>query len=77
MDKYRIINKDFNSVICKPKNGGRHYRQFIDNIDKSLIVVQTTKGRAEAERDYLNKEYNQGWEIEKVLAITLFEDEEE
>ena len=75
MDKYIIINKDFNSVICKSKNGGRHYRQNIDNIDKNLVIVQTTKGRAEAERDYLNKEYNQGWGIEKVEPIVFTDNE--
>lgn len=75
MDKYIIKNEDFNSIICKPKNGGRHYRQNMDNIDKNLIIVQTSKRRAEAERDYLNKEYNSGWEIEKVQPI-IFTDNE-
>ncbi len=66
MKKYVIVNKEWNSIACKVKNGGRHYRQPIDDIGKGLVVVETTKGRAERERDYLNANYNKGWEIKEV-----------
>ena len=66
MKKYVIVNKEWNSIVCKVKNGGRHYRQPIDDIEKGLVVVKTTKGRAERLRDYLNANYNKGWEIMEV-----------
>lgn len=66
MKKYVIVNKEWNSIVCKVKNGGRHYRQPIDDIEKGLVVVKTTKGRAERERDYLNTHYQCGWEIQEV-----------
>ncbi len=66
MKKYVIVNKEWNSIACKVKNGGRHYRRPIDDIGKGLVVVETTKGRAERERDYLNANYNKGWEIKEV-----------
>ena len=66
MDKYIIINKEYDSILCKDKYGSRRYRQGRDNIDKNLVIIQTTKGRAERERDYLNENYNKGWEIQKV-----------
>jgi hypothetical protein len=66
MKKYEIVNKEMHSIVCKVKGGGRHYRQNIDHIAKGLVPVQTTRGRAEAERDYLNSEYDEGWEIKEV-----------
>ena len=66
MKKYVIVNKEWNSIMCKVKNGGRHYRQHIGDIEKGLVVIKTTKGRAERERDYLNTYYQNGWEIQEV-----------
>lgn len=71
MQKYQIINENTKSILCKPKRNrgislNRRYRQAIDDIDPSLQVVETTKGRAEEERDFLNEEYQKGWEIRKV-----------
>lgn len=66
MDKYIVINKESNQIICKAKNGSRHYRQSIGYISDGLVTLETTKGRAERERDYLNQGYNKGWEIQKV-----------
>ena len=66
MDKYIIINKTYNAILCKDKYSSRRYRQDRNNIDKHCVIVKTTKGRAEQERDYLNKNYNEGWEIQKV-----------
>lgn len=76
MDKYIIVNKGNNSILCKDKYSSRRYRQAIGNIDKHLVVIRTTKGRAEQEREYLNKNYNKGWEIEKVEPI-IFKDSAE
>lgn len=67
MEKYRIINKEWNSIACRKRGGGRHYRRPINDIGKRLEVVETTVGRAERERDYLNENYQKGWEIDKVL----------
>ena len=64
MKKFRIIHKETNRIICKCN--GRHYRQYAESIDKGLKIVETSKGRAERERDFLNKEYEQGWEIQEV-----------
>ena len=75
MDKYIIINKETNQIVCKAKNG-RHYRQSIGYIGDGLVICTTTKGRAEKERDYLNQEYNKGWKIEKVEPI-VFKDNRE
>ena len=66
MEKYEIVNQKENQIVCKAKYGGRHYRQSIVFIQNGLIPVRTTKGRAERERDYLNEEYYEGWEIRKV-----------
>ena len=66
MDKYIIINKTYNAILCKDKHSSRRYRQDRNNIDKHCVIVKTTKGRAEQERDYLNKNYNEGWEIQKI-----------
>ena len=66
MDKYIIINETYNAILCKDKHSSRRYRQDRNNIDKHCVIVKTTKGRAEQERDYLNKNYNEGWEIQKV-----------
>lgn len=66
MDKYIIINETYNAILCKDKYSSRRYRQDRNNIDKHCVIVKTTKGRAEQERDYLNKNYNEGWEIQKV-----------
>ena len=66
MDKYIIINKTYNAILCKDKYSSRRYRQDRNNIDKHCVIVKTTKGRAEQERDYLNKNYNEGWEIQKI-----------
>lgn len=71
MDKYIIVNRDSNQIVCKGKNSSRHYRQSIGYVSKDCVVLQTTKGRAEKERDYLNQEYNKGWEIEKVEPIAF------
>ena len=75
MIKYTIENKQTNQIICK-KKGGRHYRQNKDSIEKGLIVVTTTKGRAERERDWLNQTYYGGWEIEKVEPIVFIHNED-
>lgn len=77
MDKYIIVNKDSHQIVCKGKNSSRHYRQFIGDISKYFVVLQTTKGRAEKERDYLNQEYNKGWEIEKVEPMVFKDNREE
>lgn len=66
MDKYIIINETYNAILCKDKYSSRRYRQDRNNIDKHCVIVKTTKGRAEQERDYLNKNYNEGWEIQRV-----------
>ena len=66
MDKYIIINETNNAILCKDKYSSRRYRQDRNNIDKHCVIVKTTKGRAEQERDYLNKNYNEGWEIQKI-----------
>ena len=66
MDKYIIINETYNAILCKDKHSSRRYRQDQNNIDKHCVIVKTTKGRAEQERDCLNKNYNEGWEIQKV-----------
>ena len=66
MDKYIIINETYNAILCKDKYRSRRYRQDRNNIDKHCVIVKTTKGRAEQERDYLNKNYNEGWAIQKV-----------
>lgn len=66
MDKYIITNETYNAILCKDKYSSRRYRQDRNNIDKHCVIVKTTKGRAEQERDYLNKNYNEGWEIQKV-----------
>jgi hypothetical protein len=76
MDRYIIVNKGDNSILCKDKYSSRRYRQAVGNIDKHLVVIRTTKGRAEQERDYLNENYNKGWEIEKVEPI-IFKDSAE
>lgn len=70
MDRYIIINIETNQIVCKAKNG-RHYRQSMGYINPDLKIVQTTKGRAEKERDYLNQEYDTGWEIEKIEYVSL------
>lgn len=77
MDKYIIVKRDSNQIVCKGKNSSRHYRQFIGDISKYFVVLQTTKGRAEKERDYLNQEYNKGWEIEKVEPMVFKDNREE
>ena len=61
MKKYRIVNEELDQIICKPKNGGRHYRQSIGAIQSGLIPVSTTAGRAFKEAMYLNTEYYPGW----------------
>ena len=66
MDKYIIINETYNAILCKDKYSSRRYRQDQNNIDKHCVIVKTTKGRAEQEKDYLNKNYNEGWEIQRV-----------
>lgn len=66
MDKYIIINETYNAILCKDKHSSRRYRQDQNNIDKHCVIVKTTKGRAEQEKDYLNKNYNEGWEIQRV-----------
>ena len=73
MDKYIIVNEAYNSILCKDKYSSRRYRQDRNNIDKHCVIVKTTKGRAEQERDYLNKNYNEGWEIQKVEPIVFYD----
>lgn len=65
MKKYNIVNNESNQIICKAKSGGRHYRQNKDSIEKGLIPVCTTKGQAEREVEFLNREYYSGWSIEE------------
>lgn len=77
MDKYIIVNEADNSILCKDKYGSRRYRQDKNNIDKHCVILQTTKGRAEQERDYLNENYNKGWEIQKVEPIVFYDNEED
>ena len=67
MEKYNIVNKARNQIVCKAKNNDRHYRQNKDAIEKGLSPVCTTKGRAEKEAAYLNREYYEGWEIVEAL----------
>ena len=67
MVKYNIVNKETNQIVCKPKKGGRHYRQNLDAIQSGLILVSTTIGRAQKEADFLNQEYYEGWTIEEVI----------
>lgn len=66
MQKYQIVNEECNSIVCRVRGGGRHYRQSIGDIGKGLEIVETSKGRAEKERDYLNENYQKGWEIKAV-----------
>ena len=76
MTKYIITNKSTNQIICKNKSSGsRHYRRCIQSYGKEegFYVLQTTKGRAEKERNHLNKEYCCGWEIEKVEPIVFID----
>lgn len=77
MDKYIIVNEENNSILCKDKHNSRRYRQDRNNIDKHCVIVKTTKGRAEQERDYLNKNYNTGWEIQKVEPIVFYDNAED
>ena len=66
MKKYNIINEETNQIICKAKNGGRHYRQNKDCIESGLVPVCTTKGRAEKEAEFLNEMYCIGWKIKEL-----------
>lgn len=66
MKKYNIVNKETNQIICKAKNGGRHYRQNKDNIQDGLFPVCTTKGRAEEEKDFLERAYGGNWYVVEV-----------
>ena len=77
MDKYIIVNEAYNSILCKDKYSSRRYRQDRNNIHKHCVIVKTTKGRAENERDYLNKNYNEGWEIQKVETIVFYNNVED
>ena len=77
MDKYIIVNENYNSILCKDKYSSRRYRQDRNNIDKHCVIVKTTKGRAEQERNYLNKNYNEGWEIQKVEPIVFYDNAED
>ena len=63
MKKYNIVNEGTNQIVCKAKNSGRHYRQNKDKIERGLIPVCVTKGRAEKEAEFLNREYCDGWTI--------------
>lgn len=71
MQKYQIVNERTGSILCKSKKGKgislcRRYRQAINGIDSDLQIIETTKGRAEYERDYLNEHYQKGWKIKAV-----------
>ena len=62
--KYIVINKETSQVLCK--KGSRRYRQNFNSIEKGLKIVNLSKEKAQAEADYLNKEYYEGWEIQEV-----------
>ena len=66
MKKYNIVNEETNQIICKVKNGGRHYRQNKDNIESNLVPVCTTKGRAKNEAEFLERAYGGVWSIVEV-----------
>ena len=66
MKKYTIENKEWNTIACRVKGGGRHYRQNKNHINKRLEIVKTTYGRAIKERDFLNENYDEGWEVYEV-----------
>lgn len=73
-NRYNIVNKETNQIVCKPKKGGRHYRQNKDAIQDGLIPVSTTLGRAQKEAGFLNAEYTEGWEVMPDEAETKFVD---
>lgn len=62
-NRFNIINEETEQIICKSKNGGRHYRQSKTMIDPALVPVSTTLGRAQKEAAFLNAEYYEGWEV--------------
>lgn len=66
MKKYNIVNKATNQIICKRKNGGKYYRQNKDSIEQGLIPVCTTIGRAEEEKDFLERAYGGNWSVVEV-----------
>ena len=72
MKKYYILNWKTGQILCKPKKGTgisltRRYRQSVDDIDKDLEILVTTKGRAEQElkflQDYVGPVQAKDWEI--------------
>lgn len=63
--KFIIINTETNQVLCKKSS--RRYRQNFNSIEKGLKIVSLSKEKAQAEADYLNKEYYDGWEIREVI----------
>lgn len=73
-NRYNIVNKETNQIVCKPKKGGRHYRQNKDTIQEGLIPVSTTLGRAQKEAAFLNAEYTEGWEVMPDETETKFVD---
>lgn len=70
MKRFEIINKKSGAIICRSKNRdvsySRHYRRPDGDIGEGFEIVQTTKGRAEREAEWLNKNYGKGWEIRAV-----------
>ena len=70
MKKYRIVNDITGQIICKHKySGGRRYRRLLgdDSLNEGFYFMETTKGRAEREVDFLLEEMGEdGWRIEEV-----------
>jgi hypothetical protein len=73
-NRYNIVNEETNQIICKAKNGGRHYRQNKDAIQDGLTPVSTTAGRAYNEACMLNAEYGPGWCVVPDHANSVFVD---
>ena len=73
-NRYNIVNEETNQIICKAKNGGRHYRQNKDAIQDGMVPVSTTIGRAQKEAAFLNAEYSTGWEVTPDEANSVFVD---
>ena len=71
MQKFRIVNNETGQILCKNPHTGRRYRQSQDSIGDGLVVVETTKGRAQAECDYLNNNYPLGhWGLVPIIVMT-------
>lgn len=70
MKRFEIIHKETGAIICRSKRRdvsySRHYRRADGDIGEDFEIVRTTKGRAEREAEWLNKNYYKGWEIRAV-----------